>query len=255
MKLLSFKPFIIKKSDLTLRPYTLPDFVWPEHTIVQATCENHIQRCSCVEKHIPGVDCNCGICSTLDVPVVMDFINTVQSTEDEIYIMGVVQILGKTIQTGKVLRSEKVFLWGLIGNDNRMFPGLSRATYMEFWLKYHPKMYGVDEMPELCMEIRECWQTYDPAHRKDVPGWWDAKEMTWDDILKAVRPKGPYLGLLQVGDRVMYIGESRLKWVAFSGPATIFAIDNASEAIVDRDVYPSDQDPGWFVHPEDLEKI
>jgi hypothetical protein len=260
MKLLSFKPFVIRKSDLTLRPYTLPDFVWPPHTIVKATCDSHIQKCSCVEKHIPGIDCNCGIYSTLDIPVVKEFMSTIQSTEDEIYIMGVVQLLGKIIQTGKVLRSEKVFLWGLIGEIGTYgkwrFPyikGLSPARSDEFRGNYHPALWKVEDLEEHLKYMTECWKNYDPKDRKKVPFWVDGSD--WDDEDPEDEPgrkdDGSHFGL-KIGDRVQYAGVSDHEMVKFPGLATIvyFAFDGT---VVKRDDV---EGLGtWWVHTWALKKV
>jgi hypothetical protein len=108
--ILTFKPFLYYREEFRLTPENLPDSRWPRLTKVVTYCEHHDQE------DIPATNCNCGVYSTIDLDKVNAVYeqNKIHIDQDPIPLIGVIQTLGRSIMTDKLIRSWGGFLWGMV---------------------------------------------------------------------------------------------------------------------------------------------
>lgn len=133
--LLAFKPFLFNTRVKTLHPHTLPDYVWPSNRVVTSPCQWHEE---------PEEMCTCGVYSTIDIEAVDAFVNCPIDLEvsELMPLMGVVQVLGKTIHTDLTFRSWGAYLWGVLyptGLDGKWF--VDNVLDPLWFLDFDPVVY------------------------------------------------------------------------------------------------------------------
>jgi hypothetical protein len=115
--LLAFKPFLFNMRVKTLHPQTLPYYVWPSGHKITSPCQWHKE---------PEDGCTCGVYSTYDMEVAQAYTSCEydKSVSELAPVLGVIQVLGKTIEKDMTLRSWGAYLWGLVRPrfmDDKMF--------------------------------------------------------------------------------------------------------------------------------------
>jgi hypothetical protein len=132
--LLAFKPFLYNIRRHTLHPHTLPDYVWPSRRVITSPCRWHTE---------PEQHCTCGVHSTLDLEVVQQYVSCKIDTgiRELIPVMGVIQALGKTIQTDLQLRSWGAYLWGLVKPVYMHEDRFEDDVIVELWGPFKPVVY------------------------------------------------------------------------------------------------------------------
>jgi hypothetical protein len=138
MKLLALKPVWWNVKTSTVSLYDLPDVEWPLNRILKFTCRNGHQT--------PDENCTCGVRAYPPTDDVCSAWKTLVSTEKLVYpTLMVVQLLGTVlVDPDKVLRAEKVFVWGIVK------PYKYNATSFNFavsniWEKYDKEYpYGIN---------------------------------------------------------------------------------------------------------------
>jgi hypothetical protein len=150
--LLAFKPFLFNTRVSTLHPFTLPDYVWPSHKVITSPCGWHTE---------PENGCTCGVYSTIDIEEVDRFVScTIDTQVSELLpLMGVVQVLGKTLVEDLTLRSWGAYLWGIVYP-----PSIKRPWFLEFVLypiyelDFNPVAY--DNISDATQDVNQTLKNY-----------------------------------------------------------------------------------------------
>ena len=149
MKLLAYRPFYLDPKMGILYSYTAPEWEWPQHTVVKAQCS--------VRHVVPDEKCTCGIHSTLDLLGQREIVEA-NLEGDRWPILGIVQVLGPTVVEGNILRSQSVFLWGVIKPANPPQEGNFSDLNAALWNRYRPWIYL--DAKEAHEDVKETWEEF-----------------------------------------------------------------------------------------------
>jgi hypothetical protein len=155
--LLAYKPFIYRGEEDSLHPAEVPGWRWPILRTVTSPCPKHSG---------PEENCTCGVLSSLDAQAARQYTETIWKAGDpEIPLLGVVQVLGKTLVDGLFLRSYGAFIYGLVFVvDGPQWTSIQERNYK--WLmartnlrRLNPVWYW--EFEDSLKDVRKSVRKYD----------------------------------------------------------------------------------------------